>query len=128
MKSSCIKSTLQRSILALAVLAIPSIAAAKCTKPPMPWKFGGSLSSTWRTTEDSVCQTTSNHPENIASIEIDAKPKNGIAGKNGPYGVAYKPNPGFRGSDVFSYSVTSNANYRRGAGLVARVTVYVIAE
>jgi hypothetical protein len=128
MTSSHIKSTLPRIVLTLAVLAIPTIAAAKCSHPPTPWKFGGSLSSTWRTTEDSVCLSTSNHPENIATIEIEAKPKNGVAGKNGPYGIAYKPNPGFRGSDSFSYAVTSNAHYRLGVGHVARVTIYVIAE
>jgi hypothetical protein len=96
--------------------------------PPIPWTFGSSISSTWRITEGSSCGSTSNHPDHIARIEIEARPKNGIAGKSGPSVVAYKPNPGFKGSDSFSYAITSNANYRGGAGMVAHVTVYVISE
>jgi hypothetical protein len=47
----------------------------------------------------------------------------------GRFGVAYRPSPTrFKGSDSFSYAVTSNGNYRGGAGLAAHVMVNVISE
>ena len=46
----------------------------------------------------------------------------------GRFGVADRPNPGFKESDSFSYAVTSNENYRGGAGLVAHVMLNVISE
>jgi hypothetical protein len=75
-----------------------------------------------------VCTSTSNHPDNIAAIRILQRPKHGIAGKNGPYGIAYRANPGFKGADSFVYTVTPNANYRGGAGQIATVTINVIVE
>jgi hypothetical protein len=104
------------------------LAFAKCEHPKIPWAFGRTISSTWRLTGGGTCTSTNNHPENIEKIEIESKAKNGIAGKSGPFAVAYQPNPGFTGSDVFSYAVTSNANYNKGPGWVARVTVYVISQ
>jgi hypothetical protein len=110
-----------------AILTAPSLALAGCEHPPIPWSFGRTTSSTWRT-DGSICSSTNNHPENIDKIEIESRAQNGIAGKSGPFVVAYKPNPGFKGTDVFSYAVTSNANYRKGPGWVARVTVHVIVK
>lgn len=102
-------------------------AYAGCVHPMTAWQFGSSFVGTWRT-DGAVCPSTSNHPENIAAISVVQRPKHGIAGKNGPYGIAYKPDSGFRGNDPFVYTVTSNANYRKGAGHVATVTINVIIE
>ena len=110
------------------VAALATDALAKCDKPPMPWKFGGNLTTTWRSTEGSVCTTTSNHPQNIEKIKIISKPQHGVAGRDGPFGVAYKPDAGYRGSDTFVYLVTSNSNFRKGAGWVAKITVLVKVE
>jgi hypothetical protein len=107
---------------------MPMVAAAKCEHPPVPWSFGSSMHSTWRITGGTPCTSTHLHPENIARIEIEARPKHGVAGKDGPFGVAYKPSPGFKGTDTFSYAVFPSANYRNGAGGVARVTVNIISE
>lgn len=109
-------------------VTLPAGALAKCAHPPIPWKFGHSIATTWRTNEGSVCQSTSTRPEHISKIEITSKPRHGTAGKDGPYGVAYKPDSGFKGSDTFVYVVTSNSNYRKGAGRVAKVTVLVVVE
>jgi hypothetical protein len=108
--------------------SMPTATWAKCEHPPVPWSFGSSISSTWRITDGTACASTSLHPENIAKIEIEARPKHGIAGRNGPFGIAYKPKPGFKGTDTFSYAVMPNANYRNGAGGIARVTIHVISE
>jgi hypothetical protein len=75
---------------------IPTAALAKCEHPPIPWSFGKSISTTWRTIGGSVCASANYHPQHIAKIEIETRPANGIAGKNGPFAVAYKPNPGLR--------------------------------
>lgn len=69
-----------------------------------------------------------NNPQYIASIEIENKPAHGLAGRNGPFGVAYQPNPGFKGIDDFTYKVTSNSEYRKGPGWTARVHVRIISE
>jgi hypothetical protein len=106
----------------------PSTALARCTHPPIPWKFGGNITSTWRATDDSVCTSTSKAPQNIAKIEIASKPQHGVAGKNGPFGSHTSRPPGYKGSDSFVYTVTSNSNYRKGAGWVAKITVLVIVE
>jgi hypothetical protein len=109
-----------RFLTVLALCAgMTGAASAGCEHPPMPWQFGETFSSTWHITGGSSCKTTSRHPEVIAAIEITARPRNGIAGKDGLFGVAYKPNEGFKGSDTFSYAVTSNASHHGGAGRVA---------
>lgn len=122
---------MHKAAIVAALISSPlaiSTADAACHHPPMPWHFDQSFSSTWRTDDQSVCTSTNYHPENIARIEIVSRPHHGIAGKNGPYGVAYKPEPGFHGSDAFTYVVTSSGNWRGGAGHVANVTVFVIVE
>jgi hypothetical protein len=114
--------------LALVMSAASTQAFARCEHPRIPWTFGKTISSTWRLTDGSVCSSTNTKPEHVEKIEIESKATNGIAGKAGPFAVAYKPNPGFKGTDVFTYAITSNANYRKGPGWVARVTVYVISQ
>jgi hypothetical protein len=114
--------------LSCSLFANSSIAYAACKHPPIPWRFGQQVSTTWRTDGKSVCTSTSNHPEHIERIEIESKPQHGIAGKNGPLGVAYKPDSGFHGLDNFVFAVTSNSTYRKGPGMIARVTVLVIVE
>jgi hypothetical protein len=113
----------------LSFVAAPIVATggahAACKHDGIPWQFGQSIASVWITDDKSVCTSTSNHPEHIEKIEIEMKPEHGIAGKSGPYAVAYKPVLGYHGSDKFTYAVTSNRNYRRGAGLVSRITVLV---
>ncbi|HEV7600554.1 MAG TPA: Ig-like domain-containing protein [Bradyrhizobium sp.] len=116
-----------QALLGPAVLLISFSAYAKCQHPPTAWQFGQPFVATWRT-DGAVCTSTSNHPENIAEIKVTEKPKHGIAGRNGPHGIAYRPTPGFKGSDSFVYTVTSNANYRKGPGLVAHVTINVVVE
>ena len=115
------------AVLAL-LLSSVSNAYAACKHDRIPWRFGQSMASMWVTDDRSVCTSTHNHPEHIAKIEIESRPQHGVAGKSGPFAVAYKPNPGFHGSDAFTYAVTSNDNYRRGAGLVARISVFVTVQ
>jgi hypothetical protein len=117
-----------RLITILFALLSPSMALADCAHPPIPWTYGGTVSSTWVTTNGAICKSHNLHQENIASIQMVTKASHGIAGRAELFAVAYKPNPGFKGSDFFEYAVTSNSNYRRGAGLVAYVKVYVIVE
>jgi hypothetical protein len=102
-------------------------AMAFCEHPPTKWAFGQQFSQTW-ITDGEVCKSISNFPENIDEIRITEKAKHGISGKNGRYGVAYKPNPGFKGTDSFTYEVISNANYRKGPGMVATVMITVIVQ
>jgi hypothetical protein len=103
-------------------------AYAACKKDPVLWEFGQAIDTIWITDTSSVCTSIHWYPENIEKIQIIAKPKHGVAGTNGPFGVAYKPQSGFHGSDKFSYSVTSNKNYKGGAGRIARITVLVTVQ
>jgi len=110
----------------LSVLLAPmSAAQAKCRHEPSHWKFGKTVSVLWSTDEEAVCTSRNIHPEKIEKIEIVSKPKHGTAGAAGADSVAYKPNWGYRGSDAFTYAVISNGNAKKGAGLIARVNVFV---
>lgn len=104
----------------------PTAVYSACKHEAIPWKFGKQVSTTWQTDDKSVCKTANNRPQHIEKIEIVSKPQHGIAGKDGPFAVAYKPEEGL--SDSFVYAVTSNSAYRKGAGLIARVTVLVIVQ
>ena len=105
-----------------------SNAFAVCTHPPIPLAYGSAMNSEWRITDGSSCGSTSNHPEWIGDIVIAAKPSHGVAGRAGKDGVAYQPAPGFKGTDRFVYVVTSNSNWRGGAGQRATVNVTVVSE
>lgn len=118
----------QRAIICLFLIAPLSGAKAVCMHDPVRWEFGQTLAFTWVTDDKSVCTTGHLRPQNIAKIEIETKPKHGIAGKDGPFGIAYKPQPGFHGSDTFTYAITSNSNSVRGAGVVARITIFVTVQ
>ena len=39
------------------------------------------------------------------SIRINSRPAHGTAGSSGSYSVAYRPTPGFRGTDSFTFTV-----------------------
>jgi len=95
--------------------------------PPTEWRYGQQFSQTWRTNGD-VCTSISRHPEQIYEIRITEQAKHGVSGKNGQYGIAYKPTPCFQGTDSFSYVVISNSTFRDGAGLVATVNITVMVE
>jgi hypothetical protein len=108
-----------------ALLEPMSGAQAKCRHEPSHWKFGKTVSVLWSTDEEAVCTARNIHPEKIEKIEIASKPKHGTAGVADTESVAYKPNWGYRGSDMFTYIIFSNANAKNGAGRVARVNVFV---
>jgi hypothetical protein len=114
-----------KKLFAIAVfIALPAIAPtsahAACKHDRIPWRFGDSITSEWITDDKSVCTSTNTYPKNISRIEIETKPQHGTAGKAGPFAVAYKPNPGFHGSDTFMYAVFPN-----DGRMVARITVFV---
>lgn len=115
-------------LLAAIVIIWPTLVEAKCTHPRIPWAYGRTVHSTWRVTDGTPCKMTNKNPQNIQKMEIELKPSHGIAGKDGPFGVAYKVNDGFKGWDSFVIGVTSNANYRKGAGWVARIIVRVVSR
>jgi hypothetical protein len=122
-----IRLPLASTVFALLSIGLCRPAVAACDHEPTKWIFGQSFYQTWRT-DGAACASKSNYPENIGEIRIIEKAKHGIFGKNGPFGVAYRPNPGFKGTDSFSYEVISNARYRHGAGVVATVFITVIVE
>jgi hypothetical protein len=102
-------------------------AYATCQHPPTKWAYDQKLSQTWYSDGD-ICTDIANFPQSIAEIKITARPKHGVAGKNGPFGVAYRPDAGFKGTDSFGYVVISNAGYRGGAGRRADVTITVVVQ
>jgi hypothetical protein len=116
------------TILFAFALIYPSWALAGCSHPTTSWRFGSTFSATWVSTDGGICSSHNFHPENIASITMVTRASHGIAGRTGPSLVAYKPNPGFKGTDFFEYAVTSNGHYREGAGLVAYVRINVVVE
>ena len=70
---------------------------AFCKHPAVHWRYGGSFSSTWFVSEGGVCISTNKHPDDVAYIKITSPASHGIAGKDGPFGIAYHPTPGCKG-------------------------------
>jgi hypothetical protein len=98
-------------------------AAADCRHDHIHWLFGESTTTDWYT-DGTTCLTTMVHPDHIAEIKIKSRPAHGIAGKSGPFGVAYQPRPGFKGADHFVFVVTPNANVRSREVAIVKVNVY----
>jgi hypothetical protein len=96
-----------------------------CETSYIPWNFGRSTTSNWTSKNGGVCRINNFHPEYIAKIEIVDRPHHGAAGMAGRVGVAYKPQTGFQGRDTFTYVVTSNQNFQKGAGITATITINV---
>ena len=110
------------SAIAVLLVALPAVAQGNCHER-VHWTFGRSTTSTWHVSGGAACSMTNTRPQHIAKIDIDSNAKNGVVGKSGPFGVVYKPNFGFKGSDSFSFSITSNESYDKGAGYVAHVLI-----
>jgi hypothetical protein len=110
-------------IVAVLSVTLPASALAECDRPFINWGWGVTVNSTWHTSGGSVCVVTFRWPEYNAKIDIASKPKHGMAGKDGPFGVAYKPNPGYRGRDDFVFRITSTSGFRVGT-----VNVSVVVE
>jgi hypothetical protein len=114
--------------LALGLLMASSVPAlASCDRSHIPWRYGQSVSSVWHT-DGTVCTDVPNEHQYIAAIQITERPKHGVLGKAGLFGLAYKPDPGFKGTDTLSLAFVSNSSWRGGAGQVANVSITVIVE
>jgi len=114
--------------LSLGLLIASSAPAwAGCHRSHIPWRYGQEVSSVWRT-DGGVCTDTPNEHQYIAEIRITGRPQHGILGKAGKFGLAYKPNPGFKGTDSLSFAFVSNRSWEGGAGQVAKVDITIIVE
>jgi hypothetical protein len=114
--------------LALGLLIASSAPTlARCERSHISWRYGQQASSIWHT-DGAVCTDVPNEHQYIARIRITKRPKHGILGKAGTFGLAYKPNPGFKGTDSLSFAFVSNNSWRGGAGQVANVSITVIVE
>jgi hypothetical protein len=102
-------------------------ALARCERSHIPWRYGQSVSSVWHT-DGAVCTDVPNEHQYIAAIQITERPKHGVLGKAGLFGLAYKPDPGFKGTDTLSFGFVSNNSWRGGPGQVANVSITVIVE
>jgi hypothetical protein len=119
------KGTLGLALGLLIASAIPALAS--CERPHIPWRYGQSVSST-RHTDGAVCTDVPNERQYIAEIRITGRPQHGTLGKAGLVGLAYKPDPGFKGTDTLSFAFVSNNSWRRGPGQIANGSVTVIVE
>ena len=100
---------------------------ARCERSHIPWRYGQQVSIVWRT-DGAVCTDVPNEHQYIAQIRITERPKHGVLGKAGMFGLAYKPDPGFKGTDSLVLAFVSNSNWRGGAGQVANVSITIIVE
>src|SRR5947199_3091384 len=114
--------------LALGLLIVSSVPAlARCERSHIPWRCGQSVSSVWHT-DGAVCTDVPNEHQYIAAIQITERPKHGVLGKAGLFGLAHKPDPGFKGTDTLSFAFVSNSSWRGGPGQVANVSITVVVE
>jgi hypothetical protein len=109
------------------LIASMAPAWARCERGHIPWRYGQQVSSVWHT-DGAVCTDVPNEHQYIAQIRITERPQHGILGKAGTFGLAYKPNPGFKGTDSLSFAFVSNNSWQGGAGQVANVSITIIVE
>ena len=83
--------------------------------------------SIWRT-DGAVCTDVPREHQYIAEIRITGRPQHGVLGKAGLFGLAYRPAPGFKGTDTLSFAFVSNNKWEGGAGQVANVNITIIVE
>jgi hypothetical protein len=109
------------------LIASMAPAWARCERSHISWRYGQQVSSVWHT-DGAVCTDVPNEHQYIAQIRITERPQHGILGKAGTFGLAYKPNPGFKGTDSLSFAFVSNNSWQGGAGQVANVSITIIVE
>jgi hypothetical protein len=120
-------SAFTKTALCFVFVCLCTQAQAACSYSDFNEAFGITLNVPLRVTEGSTCAIRSKYPQFIGSINVTRKASHGIAGKNAD-GGAYQPNPNFKGTDRFSYTITSNSNWTGGAGKVTTVNVDVKVE
>jgi len=112
-------------VLALGLLILSSVPAlARCERSHIPWRYGQSVASVWHT-DGAVCTDVPERTSVHCAIRITERPKHGALGKAGLFGLAYKPEPGFKGTDTLSFAFVSNSSWRGGPG---QVSITVIVE
>jgi hypothetical protein len=101
---------------------------AACNMPRFPVDFGTDISTSMSVSNDSRCEMkfwSGRSGNTFESIRILERPQHGIVAKaEGFPSVAYRPNPGFRGADSFSFIVSGRGN-RGPKSSTIRVSVTV---
>lgn len=89
-------------------------AQSGCNWSRAPFCDGCTVDRHISATADAVCIMRSTTGNRVLVGRVSTvRPKNGTVGQDGPGVRAYRPNPGFRGSDYFEDQITFEENGRR---------------
>jgi hypothetical protein len=92
-------------------------------------RIGEITTANWTITNGSACVSNFKlaKTSKYSSVGISSKPSHGIAGSAGVDSIAYRPEPGFKGSDAFVVRVEGHGKGKPGEG-IATVRIYVQVE
>jgi hypothetical protein len=106
----------------------PREAQAVCKIGHYIIRIGETTSANW-TTDGSPCVSNFKlaKTSKFSSLRIASKPSHGFAGRSGVDSIAYRADPGFKGTDAFVISIEGHGKGKPGEG-TAIVRVYVRVE
>ena len=119
-------SNLAVGAVALAAFLLGSGAAdAGCQIQHYRIRIGETTTAYW-TTDGSPCVSNFRlaPTSRYRSLTIDSKPSHGFAGRSGVDSIAYRPNPGFKGDDIFTVRIEGHGKGAPGEG-TAFVQIHV---
>jgi hypothetical protein len=114
-------------IVFLAVLSASTSSIAGCNSPGLGrWHFGEVHRLEWHSTGGDICATElrPDPQTGMTNLQIATKARHGLAARAGLTGIAYRPAPGFKGTDTFSFSF-SGAGIRTSGTTTVQVVVEV---
>jgi hypothetical protein len=107
----------------------PETSYAECRVNHFKIRIGEVRTANWTVTNGGVCIAHFKlaNTSRYTSLTISSKPSHGFAGRDGVDGIAYRPDPGFKGGDAFAFSVEGHGKGKPGEG-TAVVQVFVRVE
>src|SRR5579871_2091164 len=101
--------------------SVPTAASADCNSPGLgKWRFGETIKLVWHSTDGGICSTDLRpySSTQMLNLQIVARPRHGTAGRSGLTSIAYRPAPGFKGTDSFTVSLSGIGHITQGTTTV----------
>lgn len=115
------------ALVACLLSLTPQDAFAKCRKAPFNFNFGVETATTMELYDGEPCSINIRAGSRtiLYGVTVSTKPQHGSAGTNDRYSIAYVPQAGYRGSDVFVFTVIGDMGSMGKGTASVRVNVIV---
>jgi hypothetical protein len=125
------KAVNRTMLLMLAIwISCSSAADAGCRVGTFRFSWGSDTSASMLVTQGSTCAINlrAGGGSAFGSIKISSRPAHGTAGASGSYSVAYRPKPGFTGSDSFAFTASGSGSREPNVGRSTTIQVNVTVQ